>query len=76
MPDEPEAIRDSTLQTCPACGVSFDRDVPECPVCDQRAAVSRLRTLMTVVIAITVVLTLAFLAALWTGMVIPISPDF
>ena len=31
---------------------------------------------MTVVIAITVVLTLAFLAALWTGMVIPISPDF
>ena len=31
---------------------------------------------MTVVIVIAVVLTLAFLAALWTGMVIPISPDF
>lgn len=31
---------------------------------------------MTVVIVIAVVLTLAFLTALWTGMVIPISPDF
>ena len=60
------------LQTCPACGVGFDHDVPRCPDCGQRIAVSRVRT---VIIVIAVVLTLAFLAALWGG-VTPISPDF
>ncbi len=76
MTDEPGASRGLTLQTCPSCGVSFDRDVPKCPVCDQRATVSRLRTVVTVVLVIAVVLTLAFLAVLWMGMVTPIRPDF
>ncbi len=72
MPDEPAGTGGPILQTCPACGVSLDHDVPECPDCGERIAVSRVRT---VIIVIAVVLTLAFLAAIFWG-VTPISPDF
>ncbi|HUG08354.1 MAG TPA: hypothetical protein VMP13_05605 [Acidimicrobiia bacterium] len=72
MPDEPAGTGGPILQTCPACGVSFDHDVPECPDCGERIPVSRVRI---VIVVIAIVLVLAFLAAMWGG-VTPISPDF
>jgi len=74
MPDEPARIGGPILQTCPACGVSFDHDVPKCPDCGERVvAFSRSKT---VIIVIAVVATLAFLAAFWAYVIDPVSPDF
>lgn len=74
MPDEAGATRDSTLQTCPACGGSFDHDVSACPDCGER--VVPLSRSKIVVIVVAVVVALALLAAFLAYAIDPISPDF
>lgn len=61
------------LYTCPDCGISFESDVPRCPECGRRVAVSKSRT---TIIVIAIVLTLAVLVAFWAASITPISPDF
>lgn len=62
------------LQTCPACGLSFDHDVPACPDCGERVVEFSRSKILIIVIA--VVVALAFLAAIWAYAIDPISPDF
>jgi uncharacterized paraquat-inducible protein A len=59
------------LQRCEACGIDFDHDVARCPDCGQRTAIGRRRA---ITFAVTAVIAVAVLAALWAATVIPSSP--
>jgi predicted nucleic acid-binding Zn ribbon protein len=71
VPDESRVTGGLKLQTCPACGISFDHDVLRCPECGERTSNGRMRS---AIILIAVVL--ALLAALWALTVSPIAPNF